>query len=156
MRWKTSLIYVAYHYVIRPAVKVEKFVRNISYRSLSLRGILITVLSLLFIHHQDYIQFHKRDLQRRKNNSSERWSQSAYRKSLRVMIRDLFSFTLTQNLSRNFTVPNMSKVMMGRKFSRALIMRKKKMPDRPPKVDEKEFTEVFLKGSGPGGQKIVG
>jgi hypothetical protein len=31
----------------------------------------------------------------------------------------------------------------------------KKMPDRPPLVDESEFTEAFLKGSGPGGQKIV-
>ncbi|KAE8447371.1 hypothetical protein EG329_010785 [Mollisiaceae sp. DMI_Dod_QoI] len=30
----------------------------------------------------------------------------------------------------------------------------KKMPDRPPPVDEDEFTEAFLKGSGPGGQKI--
>jgi len=31
----------------------------------------------------------------------------------------------------------------------------KKMPDRPPLVQEEEFTESFLKGSGPGGQKIV-
>ena len=31
----------------------------------------------------------------------------------------------------------------------------KKMPDRPSLVDESEFTEAFLKGSGPGGQKIV-
>lgn len=30
----------------------------------------------------------------------------------------------------------------------------KKMPDRPPLVHEEEFTESFLKGSGPGGQKI--
>ncbi|PBP17713.1 hypothetical protein BUE80_DR011631 [Diplocarpon rosae] len=30
----------------------------------------------------------------------------------------------------------------------------KKMPDRPQLVDESEFTEAFLKGSGPGGQKI--
>lgn len=29
------------------------------------------------------------------------------------------------------------------------------MPDRPGPVDEKEFSEAFLKGSGPGGQKIV-
>ncbi|KAE9374483.1 hypothetical protein N431DRAFT_464726 [Stipitochalara longipes BDJ] len=28
------------------------------------------------------------------------------------------------------------------------------MPDRPPLVHEDEFTESFLKGSGPGGQKI--
>lgn len=31
----------------------------------------------------------------------------------------------------------------------------KKMPDRPAFVNEDEFTESFLKGSGPGGQKIV-
>jgi hypothetical protein len=31
----------------------------------------------------------------------------------------------------------------------------RKMPDRPPLVHEDEFTECFLKGSGPGGQKIV-
>ena len=31
----------------------------------------------------------------------------------------------------------------------------RKMPDRPPLVHEDEFTESFLKGSGPGGQKIV-
>lgn len=31
----------------------------------------------------------------------------------------------------------------------------KKMPNRPPLVNEEEFTESFLKGSGPGGQKIV-
>ncbi len=31
----------------------------------------------------------------------------------------------------------------------------RKMPDRPPLVDEGDFTESFLKGSGPGGQKIV-
>lgn len=32
----------------------------------------------------------------------------------------------------------------------------KKMPDRPPPVNDDEFTESYLKGSGPGGQKIVG
>jgi hypothetical protein len=31
----------------------------------------------------------------------------------------------------------------------------KKMPDRPPPVNDNEFTESYLKGSGPGGQKIV-
>lgn len=31
----------------------------------------------------------------------------------------------------------------------------KKMPDRPKPLNEHEFTEAFLKGSGPGGQKIV-
>ncbi len=29
------------------------------------------------------------------------------------------------------------------------------MPDRPKPPPQEEFTEVFLKGSGPGGQKIV-
>lgn len=29
------------------------------------------------------------------------------------------------------------------------------MPSRPRPPPEEEFTEVFLKGSGPGGQKIV-
>jgi hypothetical protein len=29
------------------------------------------------------------------------------------------------------------------------------MPDRPKPLNEDEFTEAFLKGSGPGGQKIV-
>jgi len=28
------------------------------------------------------------------------------------------------------------------------------MPDRPPLLNKAEFTEAFLKGSGPGGQKI--
>jgi len=32
---------------------------------------------------------------------------------------------------------------------------KKKMPDRPAFVPESDLTEAFLKGSGPGGQKIV-
>jgi protein subunit release factor B len=31
----------------------------------------------------------------------------------------------------------------------------KKMPDRPKPLDEEDFMEAFLKGSGPGGQKIV-
>ena len=31
----------------------------------------------------------------------------------------------------------------------------KKMPDRPTPLNEEDFTESFLKGSGPGGQKIV-
>jgi hypothetical protein len=31
----------------------------------------------------------------------------------------------------------------------------KKMPDRPALVPEEDFTEKFLCGTGPGGQKIV-
>jgi hypothetical protein len=40
-------------------------------------------------------------------------------------------------------------------FSSSTSVWAKKMPDRPPLVDEHEFTESFLKGSGPGGQKIA-
>ncbi|OWP00467.1 hypothetical protein B2J93_778 [Marssonina coronariae] len=42
-----------------------------------------------------------------------------------------------------------------RSISASLPAWAKKMPDRPQPVDETEFTEAFLKGSGPGGQKIV-
>ncbi|RKF59234.1 putative peptide chain release factor-like protein, mitochondrial [Erysiphe neolycopersici] len=45
-------------------------------------------------------------------------------------------------------------LILRRQFSRTSIFRKKKMPDRPPPIDENEFSEAFLKGSGPGGQKI--
>jgi len=31
----------------------------------------------------------------------------------------------------------------------------KQMPPRPPPISEDDITEAFLKGSGPGGQKIV-
>ncbi|POS84616.1 hypothetical protein EPUL_004416, partial [Erysiphe pulchra] len=41
-----------------------------------------------------------------------------------------------------------------RNLSRTSICWKKKMPDRPAPIDENEFSEAFLKGSGPGGQKI--
>jgi len=44
----------------------------------------------------------------------------------------------------------------GRGISASTAVWAKKMPDRPKLVDEEEFTEAFLKGSGPGGQKIVG
>jgi hypothetical protein len=42
-----------------------------------------------------------------------------------------------------------------RSFAASSSPWKKKMPDRPPLVDEAEFEERFLCGSGPGGQKIV-
>lgn len=45
--------------------------------------------------------------------------------------------------------------MSRRHFSKTALCWKKKMPDRPPPIDENEFSEAFLKGSGPGGQKIV-
>ncbi|CCU77356.1 Peptidyl-tRNA hydrolase domain containing protein [Blumeria hordei DH14] len=41
-----------------------------------------------------------------------------------------------------------------RSITSSLATRAKKMPDRPALINEDEFTEVFLKGSGPGGQKI--
>lgn len=45
---------------------------------------------------------------------------------------------------------------IGRRFiTSSTSTWQKKMPDRPPLVNEEEFTESFLKGSGPGGQKIV-
>lgn len=43
-----------------------------------------------------------------------------------------------------------------RGFNSSASACKKKMPDRPAFLPEDEFTEAFLCGSGPGGQKIVG
>lgn len=43
----------------------------------------------------------------------------------------------------------------ARRITTSLPLWVKKMPDRPKLVDEAEFTESFLKGSGPGGQKIA-
>lgn len=42
-----------------------------------------------------------------------------------------------------------------RGISASAITCAKKMPDRPAPPSEDEFTESFLKGTGPGGQKIV-
>ncbi|RFU26897.1 hypothetical protein B7463_g9459, partial [Scytalidium lignicola] len=42
----------------------------------------------------------------------------------------------------------------GRGIFVSAITYAKKMPDRPPPVREDDFTESFLKGTGPGGQKI--
>ncbi|EPE34613.1 Release factor [Glarea lozoyensis ATCC 20868] len=44
--------------------------------------------------------------------------------------------------------------VFGRSLSATPAQWKKKMPDRPKPPPEKEFTEAFLHGSGPGGQKI--
>ncbi|TQS37562.1 hypothetical protein Golomagni_01957 [Golovinomyces magnicellulatus] len=53
------------------------------------------------------------------------------------------------------TISNQCMLMViQRPISHTSFCGKKKMPDRPPPIDEDEFTEVFLKGSGPGGQKI--
>lgn len=42
-----------------------------------------------------------------------------------------------------------------RQFGTGNILCKKQMPPRPQPPDESEFTESFVHGSGPGGQKIV-
>lgn len=47
------------------------------------------------------------------------------------------------------------KLITKRSFTAAIPIWAKKMPDRPPPVNEDEFTESYLKGTGPGGQKIV-
>ena len=43
-----------------------------------------------------------------------------------------------------------------RSFTTSYLRFAKQMPPRPPPVNEDDITEAFLKGSGPGGQKIVG
>jgi hypothetical protein len=49
----------------------------------------------------------------------------------------------------------LGKLIGRRSFTATHPIWAKKMPDRPPPVNEDEFTESYLKGSGPGGQKIV-
>lgn len=44
---------------------------------------------------------------------------------------------------------------MRRGFAGSAVLALKKMPDRPALLPESEFTEKFLCGTGPGGQKIV-
>jgi len=98
----------------------------------------------------------------------------------RVQVQVLYSkhFRTTSLVSSTENGPQISKCTMirgafasirGRKFLEnavwGLMARRriasstsvwaKKMPDRPPPISEDEFTESFLKGSGPGGQKIV-
>lgn len=43
-----------------------------------------------------------------------------------------------------------------RAFTATAATLKIKLPPRPKPPPDEEFTEVYLKGSGPGGQKIVG
>jgi hypothetical protein len=43
-----------------------------------------------------------------------------------------------------------------RSFTTSCLWFAKQMPPRPPPVNEDDIMEAFLKGSGPGGQKIVG
>ncbi|CAG8981591.1 hypothetical protein HYALB_00009470 [Hymenoscyphus albidus] len=65
----------------------------------------------------------------------QRWIISVLRRTI-VSERGLLNLTTTRGLMT--TPPKCAK----------------KMPDRPKPPPEKEFTEVFLHGSGPGGQKI--
>jgi len=68
------------------------------------------------------------------------------------MIRGLFTGPINRIAVQNVLIS--STVKRGITASSPSWL--KKMPDRPPLVNEEEFTESFLKGSGPGGQKIVG
>lgn len=49
---------------------------------------------------------------------------------------------------------NVTSPLLRRRLSISPTQNLKKMPDRPKPPPDEEFTEVFLKGSGPGGQKI--
>lgn len=55
----------------------------------------------------------------------------------------------------NATAIYSSSIIIKRSICSTTPLWKKKMPDRPAPIDEADFTEVFLHGSGPGGQKIV-
>jgi hypothetical protein len=68
------------------------------------------------------------------------------------MIRELLSCIKRRPLLEHFA--GCSTVQRGIAATSSAWV--KKMPDRPPPVNEDDFTEAFLKGSGPGGQKIVG
>ncbi|QSZ35827.1 hypothetical protein DSL72_006949 [Monilinia vaccinii-corymbosi] len=54
----------------------------------------------------------------------------------------------------NATAVYSSSIAIKRNICNTTPLWKKKMPDRPAPIDEADFTEVFLHGSGPGGQKI--
>jgi peptide chain release factor len=59
---------------------------------------------------------------------------------------------LRRNLALNYTITSyITKCSIATTSARWA----KKMPDKPKPPPEEEFTEAFLKGSGPGGQKIV-
>ena len=67
------------------------------------------------------------------------------------MIRQLLPSIRWNRSSDNALI----RLITKRSFTAANPIWAKKMPDRPPPVNEDEFTESYLKGSGPGGQKIV-
>lgn len=68
-----------------------------------------------------------------------------------TMIRQLLSFIRFKWSFSNV----LTSLVAKRSFAATHSVWAKKMPDRPPPVNEDEFTETYLKGSGPGGQKIV-
>lgn len=65
-----------------------------------------------------------------------------------MLFRDILSTRLARALQ-------WQKLFAGRRlFSQSTIFGVKQMPPRP-KIDESDVTGAYLKGSGPGGQKIV-
>ncbi|TEY45010.1 hypothetical protein BOTCAL_0337g00060 [Botryotinia calthae] len=69
------------------------------------------------------------------------------------MLRGLLSVVSRGTVLENVTAVN-SNSIIKRNICNTTPLWKKKMPDRPAPIDEADFTEVFLHGSGPGGQKI--
>ncbi|KAF7862977.1 uncharacterized protein EAF02_010526 [Botrytis sinoallii] len=70
-----------------------------------------------------------------------------------TMLRGLLSIVSRSTGLKNVTAVN-SNSLIKRNICNTTPLWKKKMPDRPAPIDEADFTEVFLHGSGPGGQKI--
>ncbi|ATZ48563.1 hypothetical protein BCIN_03g07580 [Botrytis cinerea B05.10] len=70
-----------------------------------------------------------------------------------TMLRGLLSVVSRGTVLENVTAVN-SNSIIKRSICNTTPLWKKKMPDRPAPIDEADFTEVFLHGSGPGGQKI--
>ncbi|KAF7875196.1 hypothetical protein EAF04_002368 [Stromatinia cepivora] len=70
-----------------------------------------------------------------------------------TMLRRLLSIIPKGTGLKNATVVNSGSII-NRSICSTTPLWKKKMPDRPAPIDEADFTEVFLHGSGPGGQKI--
>ncbi|KAA8573153.1 hypothetical protein EYC84_003667 [Monilinia fructicola] len=71
------------------------------------------------------------------------------------MLRGLLSIIPKGVVSlENATAIYSSSIIIKRSICSTTPLWKKKMPDRPAPIDEADFTEVFLHGSGPGGQKI--
>jgi len=78
------------------------------------------------------------------------FAHSVYTATQCAMIR-----VFTSRISRISSIEHAAtKTTLRRSFTRSPWTMVKKMPDRPPHLPEEEVTEAFLKGSGPGGQKI--